>query len=800
VLDVTINGANDAPVATDNSYNFLEDDADPSTGNVVTDDTGDGVDSDVDSGTVLGVGAINGNAANVGTAINFTGDLAGADVTVEANGDFRVNLNGAFDSLAEGETLSETFTYTVTEFVSTTTTILSESFESPIVSGSTDNNPDGWFDEGHPNTSGFINEDSGLFTTPFGEQAAKAWQGNQSGAQKILGVVEDKEYSVSFNVAKRDNRAQGDYRVELVSVDGGTVTILASNEGVVTTNDMSHTDSFTFSPGSSSAELGKELRIRLVDPASGQVTSEWGDGPYYDNVVVTTTSIEVASNPLTDTATVTVTVTGQNDEPVAIDNSYTVLEDATDPSTGNVISDDTGEGIDSDVDNGATLSVFDVNGDPGNVGSAVNFTGDLAGADVTVDANGDFELNLNGAFESLAAGETVTDSFTYTVTDGNVETTTILSESFESPNISGSTDNNPDGWFDEGHPNTSGIANEDNGQFTTPYGEQAAKAWQGNQSGAQKVLGSVENATYTVSFNVAKRDNRTQGDYRVELVAVDGGTVSVLASKEGIVTTNDMSHSDTFQFTSSSTHPDLGKELRIRLVDPAAGQVTGAWQDGPYYDNVVVTTSTPATSTATVTVTVLGTNDAPTIVTGETDAEGAVKEDDSEPTLTDNGTITFDDVDLTDQHTAEVTADAGNTLGGTLTLGAISESPTNSEGTLDWKYDVANSATQDLAEGQEVTETFTVSITDEEPALIYDGFDYAQGGINGENGGIGFDGAWVANRNNPVVENEDKEFGELPTTGGHVRGPAWAAMSRRWDRPSVMWGSWMTDRRCGSAW
>ncbi len=113
-----------------------------------------------------------------------------------------------------------------------------------------------------------------------------------------------------------------------------------------------------------------------------------------------------------------------------------------------------------------------------------------------------------------------------------------------------------------------------------------------------------------------------------------------------------------------------------------------------------------------ITVTIHGTNDVPTITLASTNAAGAVTEDASAPTLSDTGLIAFDDVDLTDAHSTSVLAAAGNTLGGTLTMGAVSESATTGPGTVGWTYQVANSATQYLALGQTATEWFTVTIDD----------------------------------------------------------------------------------------
>ena len=118
-------------------------------------------------------------------------------------------------------------------------------------------------------------------------------------------------------------------------------------------------------------------------------------------------------------------------------------------------------------------------------------------------------------------------------------------------------------------------------------------------------------------------------------------------------------------------------------------------------------------SMATATIRIAGSNDGVTIIAG-TDAVGAVTEDGplTVGDLTDTGSIVFNDVDLTDEHTTSVVADLGNTLGGTLTMGTVSESATTEGGTVGWTYNVGNAATQYLANGQTATESFTVTISD----------------------------------------------------------------------------------------
>ena len=118
-----------------------------------------------------------------------------------------------------------------------------------------------------------------------------------------------------------------------------------------------------------------------------------------------------------------------------------------------------------------------------------------------------------------------------------------------------------------------------------------------------------------------------------------------------------------------------------------------------------------SSATQTVTVTVTGTNDAVTITAGSTNASGAVTEDASTPTLSSTGSIAFNDIDLIDVHTTSVAKDSG-TLGGTLTMGTVSESATTAAGTVGWTYSVDNSAVQYLAAGETTTESFTVTVSD----------------------------------------------------------------------------------------
>jgi VCBS repeat-containing protein len=78
-------------------------------GNVLANDTNP-------AGGGLTVGTVNGSAANVGVTIQLA---SGALLTVNADGSYTYNPNGAFNSLASGQSATDSFTYTATDALGT---------------------------------------------------------------------------------------------------------------------------------------------------------------------------------------------------------------------------------------------------------------------------------------------------------------------------------------------------------------------------------------------------------------------------------------------------------------------------------------------------------------------------------------------------------------------------------------------------------------------------------------------------------------------------------------------------------
>lgn len=120
----------------------------------------------------------------------------------------------------------------------------------------------------------------------------------------------------------------------------------------------------------------------------------------------------LSDGTVTDTASVTLEVAAVNDMPEALGDEFVGDEDTV--ITGNVLVDN-GNGADFDVD-GDALSIISLNGQSTNVGTTITLAG---GALLTVAENGQIQYDPNGQFNQLESGDTATDSFQYTISDGN---------------------------------------------------------------------------------------------------------------------------------------------------------------------------------------------------------------------------------------------------------------------------------------------------------------------------------------------------------------------------------------------
>jgi len=119
------------------------------------------------------------------------------------------------------------------------------------------------------------------------------------------------------------------------------------------------------------------------------------------------------------TATVTINVAGLNDAPIARPNSYTT--DDNTPITGKNVITESPADTDADAGETALLVVSGVNG--GGVGVPVLST---RGATVTITAAGlmTYDPTTSAQLNALTIGQSLTDTFTYTIQDPNAAVST----------------------------------------------------------------------------------------------------------------------------------------------------------------------------------------------------------------------------------------------------------------------------------------------------------------------------------------------------------------------------------------
>lgn len=171
-------------------------------------------------------------------------------------------------------------------------------------------------------------------------------------------------------------------------------------------------------PSSVVVTSGPANGIADVNPTTGDVTytpnANFNGNDSFDYQVC-----DAETPPLCDFATVDVTVNPVNDAPVAQDDATSTDEDTV--LMGNVLIDN-GAGADSDID-GDTLSVTEINGNAADIGNPIALA---SGSTITLNADGSFTFDPTAAptAQALQAGDTLDDTFTYTISDGNGGTDT----------------------------------------------------------------------------------------------------------------------------------------------------------------------------------------------------------------------------------------------------------------------------------------------------------------------------------------------------------------------------------------
>ncbi|WP_036997818.1 VCBS domain-containing protein [Pseudomonas chlororaphis] len=142
-------------------------------------------------------------------------------------------------------------------------------------------------------------------------------------------------------------------------------------------------------------------------------------------------------------------------------------------------------------------------------------------------------------------------------------------------------------------------------------------------------------------------------------------------------------------------------------LDNAAAQSLAQGQTASETYVVTISDGHGSPTTQNVTITITGTNDQVQITSGV--QTGDAKEDSGDYAA--SGNITFTDADLIDSHSVTVTPGASGYLG-SFTTDPLNDSTGTGSGSLGWHFAVDNAALQFLGEGQTLTQTYDVAIGD----------------------------------------------------------------------------------------
>ena len=380
-LTITVTGVNDTPVAVNDTDSVNEDatvSKSASQDDVLNDDT------DADESASLTVSEVRtgaedgtGNSGTVGSALTGTyGTL-----TLNSNGSYTyVADQDAADALDAGDTATDVFTYTVTDGSASDTATLTITVtginDDPVAVNDTDS----------------VNEDETVIKT-----------GSQD---DVMNDDSDADADDSFTVTKIKKQNGSDSNVSSSSTYDSSGTSVTGTYGTLT--------------------IGADGSYKYIADQAAADALDAGDTA--TDVFVYT----IDDGDATDTATLTITVTGVNDDPVAVNDTDSVNEDATvekSVAQDHLLNDDT----DADVDDSSSLTVTNIshsNGNSGTVASSSTYESNgtqIVGTygTLTVGADGSYTYTADqDAADNIANGSSETDVFTYTVSDGNGGTDT----------------------------------------------------------------------------------------------------------------------------------------------------------------------------------------------------------------------------------------------------------------------------------------------------------------------------------------------------------------------------------------
>lgn len=441
-VNVTVNAANDAPIAADDTFDL------PNVSGVIVnvfDDNGNGadVDPDGDSFTLVAATDQDGRALGGFGLPAFTGLNSGANVRISPNGTFEFYAAGFptkrdtdFLRLDDGEVLSETFTYTIEDSTgaqSTATVVFNVTGANDAPIGADDLYQ---IDENETVSGNALTDQTTQFVDfdleddPFeitainGVALADADDDpNTAGIQidftsgALLTITADGTFTFETNDGYENLGDAPGQQTSLfqwvnytITDDNGGSDVARLNFQIFGTNDAPDAVSdtvdtaedtpvnFDVLTNDSDAEGDSFSVTQVVQPTNGSVVIETDGTLTYtpdagfsgpDTFTYTVADVHGAES----TGSVTVNVAFVNFAPEADVDSYSVNEDAV---------------LTVDAANGVLANDLDPDGDA----LTATLDTDVSNGTLTLNSDGSFEYTPDADFNG-------TDSFTYSVDDGN---------------------------------------------------------------------------------------------------------------------------------------------------------------------------------------------------------------------------------------------------------------------------------------------------------------------------------------------------------------------------------------------
>ena len=584
-----------AVIATDNTAQVVANTTPADTGNLITDDDGEGVDTDTEGNPLL-VSQIDGVVDPDSNVIGMYGTL---DWAADGSYTYTVDAaNPAVAALLPLETLTDSFQYTA----ATTVTLAQYSFTggSPNPTATASGIAASAITNGSLAT--FIPDaDNGYATAPViqvnppnGSTNAAAAVTNDSYFE--FTVTPDTTLNLAeltFNAGRGGAGTPRGWALRS-SVDGFAANIASQDVSTVRPNFS------TYSADLSGAEFQNvatpiTFRVYIYTPNSGN-SIEFDD--------ITLTGLDVAN---ADTANLTVTIHGEITELVASDNTAEVTEDSMLSDSGNLITDDDGFGVDTEpAFNPITLGGVEGITDPN-----TNVAGSYGSLDWETDGSYTYTLdNANPVVQALSPGETLADVFSYTALSSAEGT--LAQYSFDDGTANPAAV--PDGFTMSPLTGGPGLTQfNPNASDTYP----SAPVLHINPAeGANTIAGAVATDSY-YEFTV-DGDAPLQLDSLAFQAARGGGSTprgwALRSSLDGFSTDVASADVPTTRTTLTNFQVDLSGAafqnvdgpitFRMYVYTPGAGASVE-------FENLVLSGKLPTSATATLTVTINGANDAP---------------------------------------------------------------------------------------------------------------------------------------------------------------------------------------------